>query len=119
VCAADDPMSAPMSSPRLPVVIEEVLAKFNDHSIVSIGLFIVSVAGKRCIFLQLYILAGFLLGQSSAVYDVFALNLTQIGVHIWTLVTFWLFEPNIIVLLGNVLCIHLVRARVRSVTRML
>ena len=48
-------------------------------------------------------------------YDLFALNLTQIGVHIWTVVTFWLLEPNLIVLLGNVLCIHLVRARTRVV----
>ena len=61
--------------------------------------------------------AGFLLAQIDAVYETFALNLTQIGVHIWSLVTFWLFEPNVIVLLGNILCIHLGRTVLEPVWR--
>ena len=35
-----------LNSPRLPAAFEDVLAKFNDQSIVSIGLFVVSVVGK-------------------------------------------------------------------------
>jgi len=57
--------------------------------------------------------AGFLLSTvaSSTLLNSVALCFSSFGAHIWTLATFWLVEPNVLVLFGNVLCIHLVRIK--------